>query len=150
MSENPEDKTGEPDVKPAEGPKPGERRKRRESLNTEGGNNGTPPIGSNLDPPPASTEDSNGELEHTKKDELPPSQVWGLRVSEQHYDTGTTMLNVLAARFGINKRQAGELIVQFLVANRFTLFEYVKTKTGPGIDLDFFLRPEPQEASTGE
>ncbi|WP_190824664.1 hypothetical protein [Saccharopolyspora pogona] len=69
--------------------------------------------------------------------------MWGLRVSEDHYNTGNMIVNVLATKFRLDKRQVGELLVQYLVRERFDLFDYVQRTVGePAVDLDFFMRKE--------
>ncbi|RSD26451.1 hypothetical protein [Amycolatopsis eburnea] len=95
-------------------------------------------------PPPLSTTPAaggDGDLEMTEKQQLANAKVWGLRISEAHYDTGRTMTSVLGARYKLDQRQVGELIVQFLVEHRFALDEYVAKQAGPAVDLDFFTRP---------
>ncbi|AHJ58553.1 hypothetical protein AORI_P038 (plasmid) [Amycolatopsis keratiniphila] len=85
---------------------------------------------------------AEGDLAMTAKQKLPEPKVWGLRVSESHYDTARTMTNVLATRYRLDQRQVGELIIQFLVQNRFALDEYVANQVGPAIDLDFFTKTQ--------
>lgn len=105
------------------------------------------PIGSQqLGQQQPSAHDEAG-LSVTQRQATPPAKVWGLRVSEQHYDTANTMLNTLAVQFQLDKRQVGELLVQFLVRNRFDLFDYVRTQTGPAVDLDFFTRTDNSSGS---
>lgn len=132
-----------PPEHPGGGNVPGSRRRRRGALpGAESGGSSTPPVGTPLDTPsPAAPTAEDGDLTVTEKQPVPMSKVWGLRVSEQHYDTGNTMVDVLATQFRLDKRQVGELIVQFLVARRFDLYEYVQQKRGPApVDLDFFAR----------
>jgi hypothetical protein len=88
------------------------------------------------------TVQADGDLAMTAKQKLPEARVWGVRVSEGHYETARTMTNVLATRYNLDQRQVGELLVQFLVANRFALDEYVANQVGPAIDLDFFTKSE--------
>lgn len=83
----------------------------------------------------------SGDLTMTKREALPDPKVWGLRVSEAHYRTARMMMQVLGARYGLDQRQVGELIVQFLVERRHDLDAYVASQAGPAIDLEFFSRP---------
>ncbi len=95
--------------------------------------------------PLATTPVDVGDLAMTTKQQVPDPKVWGLRVSEQHYNTARAMTGVLATRYQLDQRQVGELIVQFLVSRRFDLDDYIAGQTGPAIDLDFFTRPETAE-----
>lgn len=98
------------------------------------------PVGSQqLGQQPAAPQDEAG-LSVTQRQTTPPAKVWGLRVSQEHYDTANTMLNTLAVQFQQDKRQVGEMIIQYLVRNRFDLFDYVRNQVGPAVDLDFFTR----------
>lgn len=122
-------------------PGPG-RQRRRGALpgSDDASGESTAPVGSQqLGQQPAAPQDEAG-LSVTQRQATPPAKVWGLRVSEQHYDTANTMLNTLSVQFQLDKRQVGELIVQFLVQHRFDLFDYVRTQAGPAVDLDFFTR----------
>ncbi|WP_123799287.1 hypothetical protein [Amycolatopsis keratiniphila] len=127
---------------PGNGPLPGsgedkeQRRRRRGAL--PGGEGRTEPPPLSTGPAPA----AEGDLAMTAKQKLPEPKVWGLRVSESHYDTARTMTNVLATRYRLDQRQVGELIIQFLVQNRFALDEYVANQVGPAIDLDFFTKTQ--------
>lgn len=127
---------------------PGARSRRRGALPGAGGggeDGGTPPIGSSsFDPAPDPASDPASDpagLNVTERPQVPGSKMWGLRVSEDHYNTGNMIVNVLATQFRLDKRQVGELIVQYLVRDRFDLFDYVQRTVGePAVDLDFFTR----------
>lgn len=118
------------------GNEPGPRRRRRGALPTSPA---PAPLATDR-PEPA--DEADGGLEMTAKQKLPEAKVWGLRVSAQHYDTARTMTNVLATRYQLDQRQIGELIVQYLVARRFDLDDYVSQRVGQPVDLDFFSRPD--------
>ena len=124
---------------------PGSRQRRRGALpGADDTGTASAPIGSQtFEHPPA---EEPGGLNVTERPKVPDSKVLGLRVSQQHYDTGNMMIDVLAKQFRLDKRQVGELLVQYLVSNRFGLFEYVGHQVGPApIDLDFFTRRKQED-----
>lgn len=120
---------------------PGKRQRRRGAL-PGSDEPATAPVGSqNLEQTTGSTESDAAGLHVTNKPKAPDSKVLGLRMSQQHYDTASAMIDVLATQFRLDKRQVGELVVQYLVSNRFELFEHVSNQVGPAaIDLDFFTK----------
>jgi hypothetical protein len=121
-----------------EGAVPGEPRTRRRGALPGGGDKpSSPPLATT----PVVTAAADGDLEMTEKQLLPSPKVWGLRVSEAHYETAHTMTRVLGARYKLEQRQVGELLIQFLVENRFALDEFVARQAGPAVDLDWFTRP---------
>lgn len=121
---------------------PGSEPKKEEDASPSAGGS-APPVGTPLDQQQPAPPADEGNLSITEKPQLPTSKVFGLRVSEHHYDHGNTMVNVLSTQFRLDKRQVGELMIQFLVARRFELYNYVKEKVGPEpVDLDFFTRKE--------
>lgn len=123
---------------------PGRQRRRGPLPGSGGSSEGSAPIGSQ--PLDQTTSSDESGLNVTERPTVPTSKVLGLRVSEQHYNTGSMMLDVLATQFRLDKRQVGELVVQYLVSNRFGLFEYVSNQVGPApVDLDFFTRKHEDE-----
>jgi hypothetical protein len=118
---------------------PGGTRRRRGPL-PGGGEHATPaPLSTSAAPADL------GDLAMTTKQQLPDPKVWGLRVSEPHYNTARAMTGALAVRYQLDQRQVGELIVQFLVQRRFDLDQYVSQQVGPAIDLDFFAQPQTRD-----
>lgn len=119
----------------------GDRRVRRRG-SLDGGSDEAAPMTTGQ-PAPAAAVDG-GELAMTSKEAPPDAKVWGLRVSERHYDIARQMMAVLGTRYRLEQRQVGELLVQFLVDRRFDLDTFVASQAGPAIDLDFFARPGPE------
>lgn len=124
------------------GNEPGPRTRRRGALPTSTSPAPAPLATDQPAPAPAVESEEAGGLEMTARQKLPPAKVWGLRVSAQHYDTARTMTNVLATRYRLDQRQVGELLVQYLVARRFDLDDYIAQQVGSPVDLDFFARPD--------
>ncbi|GAA1983153.1 hypothetical protein [Amycolatopsis minnesotensis] len=125
------------------GPLPGENRPTRRRGALPGADEQPQPAPMSTTPVPSAApapELADG-LAMTEKQKLPETKVWGIRVSERHYEIGGNMLKVLATRYRLDQRQVGELMVQFLVDRRFDFDDYVQRQVGPGIDLDFFNRP---------
>lgn len=128
------------------GPLPGSTRNRRREPLPSAQQRNVPPPGTPLQPSaPAPTAAADGDLQVTRRQRLPEGKVLGLNVSESHYDRGTLIIDVLSAKYGMNKRQIGELLVMFLDTERFRLSEFVERFSERAVDLDYLSRP-PQTA----